>query len=98
MTLSPMLAPVSVPSMAKNIARKAPESKVRTRHAKDPFISTHDIVSAVSVIHMLSDIRPVDSPQIMGSVPDKPIRTPQLMSGSKLSFCISALSRLYEER
>ena len=88
-TLSHILKPVTSPSALHSSASTAPVSSVRTRHEKDPFISTQQIPSAVSVIHMASLMRPVASPHIMGSVPDKAIRTPQLIIGSKLSFWIS---------
>ena len=68
---------------------------MRTRHENDPFISTQQMPSAVSVIHMASLMRPVASPHMMGSVPDKAMRIPQLIIGSKLSFWISWLMRLY---
>ena len=87
-----------VPKKAKNIASIAPVTKVRTRHANEPFISTHDTASAVSVIHTASPSRPVASPHMMGSVPDKAIRKPQLIIGSKLSFWISVFSNLYDRR
>ena len=83
-TLNKMLPPVTVPRTEKNIARSAPASKVRTRHANEPFSSTHEIASAVRVIHAASSILPVANPQMTGNVPDKAMRSPQLISGSKL--------------
>ena len=86
MILSQILPPVTVPSTPHTMASNAPMNNVRTRQLKEPFISTHEIPSAVRVIHVASSSRPVARPHIIGTVPDMAIRKPQLTNGSKLSF------------
>ena len=94
--LSHTLLPVTVPSVENIIANTAPVISVRARQEKDPFNSTQQTASAVSAIHVTSFSLPVARPHIMGNVPDKAIRRPQLIRGSKLSSCMSLLSRLYD--
>ena len=76
-------------------AKSAPAKSVRTRQLKDPFISTQEMASAVTVIQIASLRRLVAKPQTMGKVPESAIRIPQLNNGSKLSFWRKLLNILY---
>jgi hypothetical protein len=93
-----MLPPVTEPITAENTPNAAAASSARNRQAKDPFSSIHETASAVRVIHTASLMCPVSIPQIIGTVPDKAMRKPQLSIGSMLSSCNSLFSFLYDSK